>query len=145
MDISKLNFTITAEYDCDEGEGCYKSVENASWDKAVDMLGDLDSPTYISGYYHSMTICFNVTDKNGNPVEFPKKLMDDYDWILDEEEFSTWDKDEATSIPGDMIKLMEALKQTDEQYADSKKKEIKEKIARLEDEIKELKEELSKL
>lgn len=143
MDISKLKFTIAAEYDCDEGEGCYHEVKDASYDEAFHMVDALD--IYIKWYYHSMNIHFSIIDENGNPIKLPKSLEDDYGWILDPDGYYSWDKDEANSIPKDLVRFMKALKQDDAQNIKDKKKEIKSKIRKLEKEIKELKKELDSL
>lgn len=143
MDISKLRFDIYISYNCDEGEGCDATLENGTYKQAVKLVQDLDNRTYITGYYHSMCIfTFDVYDENGELLDFSTILDGDYEWI---QEYYTSDKDEATEIPENLLKFLEDLKNGDEGKRIREIEELKDRISKLKNELKEAEEKLAKL
>lgn len=112
MDVNKLKFDIYISYNCDEGEGCDATLEDGTYEQALKLVQDLDSMTYITGYYHYMSIDqFDVYDENGEPLDFSTILDGDYEWVSD---YCSSDKDEATEIPEYLMKFLEELKNVDE-------------------------------
>ena len=142
MDVNKLKFDIEIAYDCDEGEGD-ATLENGTYKQAVKLVQDLDNRTYITGYYHYMSIDqFDVHDENGELLDFSTILDGDYEWI---QEYYTSDKDEATEIPESLLKFLEDLKNGDEGKRTREVEELKDRISKLKNEIKEAEEKLAKL
>ena len=142
MDISKLKFDIYISYDCDEGEGD-ATLEDGTYEQAVKLVQDLDNRTYITGYYHYMSIDqFDVYDENGELLDFSTILDGDYEWI---QEYYTSDKDEATEIPEYLMKFLEDLKNGDEGKRTREVEELKNRISKLKNELKEAEENLAKL
>ena len=123
MDISKLKFSIEVTYDCDEGEGCYESVDNGTFDDAMKQ--------------------FDIEDENGELVEIDKILDGEFEWLADT--YSTSDKNEASDIPAGVIEFLEALKNGESWLRKSRIKELKKQIAKLEKKVVEAKEELEGL
>ena len=142
MDVSKLRFDIEITYSCDEGEGD-AILDNGTYEQAVKLVQDLDSRTYITGYYHYMSIDqFDVHDENGELLDLGTILDGDYEWI---QEYYTSDKDEATEIPENLLKFLEDLKNGDEGKRTREVEELKDKISKLKNELKEAEEKLAKL
>ena len=111
MDISKLKFDIYISYNCDEGEGCHTILEDSTYEQAVKLVQDLDSTTYITGYYHYISIdIFDVYDENGELLDLSTILNGDYEWVP---EYYASDKDEATETPELLLKFLEDLKNGD--------------------------------
>ena len=143
MDVNKLKFDIYISYDCDEGEGCDATLEDGTYEQAVKLVQDLDNRTYITGYYHYMSIDqFDVYDENGEPLDLGTILDGDYEWI---QEYYTSDKDEATEIPEYLMKFLEDLKNGDEGKRTREVEELKNRISKLKNEIKEAEEKLAKI
>ena len=143
MDVSKLRFNIEIAYDCDEGEGCNATLEDGTYEQAVKLVQNLDSRTYITGYYHYMSIDkFDIYDENGELLVLSTILDGDYEWI---QEYYTSDKDDATEIPEDLLKFLEDLKNGDEGKRTREVEEIKDRISKLKNELKEAEEKLAKL
>ncbi len=90
MDTSKLKFDIDVHYDCDEGIDGHKYLNDCTYEKAVNLISRLCQPTYITGYYHNMTVIIAVYDEQGNQLDLSKILDDDYEWLSDE--YYTTDK-----------------------------------------------------
>ena len=110
MDVSKLRFDIEITYSCDEGDGD-ATLEDGTYEQAVKLVQDLDSRTYITGYYHYMSIDqFDVYDENGEPLDLSTILGGDYEWVS---ECCSSDKDGATEIPEYLLKFLEDLKNGD--------------------------------
>ena len=144
MDTSKLKFDIYISYNCDEGEGCDATLEGGTYEQAVELIQDLDSRTYITGYYHSMDINqFDVYDENGEQLDFSTILGGDYEWVGDG--YYTGDKDEATETPECLLKFLEDLKNGDKGKKAREIKELKAKIKKLKKQLKETEEELAAL
>ena len=108
MDINKLKFDINVDYDCDEGIGCNRYLDNGTYEDAIKLFSLLKDRTYITGYYHAMTISIAVYDEQENQLDLSKILCGDYDWLDDE--YYTDDKIEATDLPGECLKFLKALK-----------------------------------
>lgn len=108
MDISKLKFDIDVCYDCDEGIGCGKHLEDGTYDQAMNLFSLLNRPTYITCYYHIMTINLVVYDEQGNQLDLSKILDGEYEWLNDE--YYTTDKSIATNLQGDCLKFLKDLK-----------------------------------
>ena len=143
MDVSKLRFDIEIAYDCDEGEGCDAILSDGTYEQAVKLVQDLDSRTYITGYYHYMSIDqFDVYDENGEHLDLGTILDGDYEWIS---EYCSSDKDEATEIPEYLMKFLEDLKNGDEGKRTREVEELKNRISKLKNELKEAEEKLAKL
>ena len=143
MDISKLKFDIYISYSCDEGEGCDATLEDGTYEQAVKLVQDLDNRTYITGYYHYMSIDqFDVYDENGEPLDLGTILDGDYEWVP---EYYSSDKDDATEIPEYLLKFLEDLKNGDEGKRAREVEELKTRIDRLKKELKEAEEKLAKL
>ena len=143
MDISKLRFDIYISYNCDEGKGCDATLENGTYKQAVKLVQDLDSGTYITGYYHYMSIdMFDVHDENGELLDFSTILDGGYEWIP---EYYSSDKDDATEIPEYLLKFLEDLKNGDEGKRTREIEELKTRIDKLKKELKEAEEKLDKL
>ena len=144
MDISKLKFDIDITYDCDEGEGCNATLEDGTYEQAVELIQDLDCRTYITGYYHYMSINqFDVYDENGEQLDLSTILDGDYEWVGDC--YDVIDKNEATEIPENLLKFLKDLKNGDKGKRDREVKELKARIKKLKKELKEAEEELAKL
>lgn len=127
MDISKLKFDIFIKYNCDEGEGCYELLEDGTYEQAKHLLETLDQRTYITGYYHWMSINqFDVYDENNELLDFSAILDGDYEWVGDG--YDTSDKDEASEIPENLLKFLEDLKNGDEGKKTRDVEDIKTKI-----------------
>lgn len=144
MDVSKLKFNIEVTYDCDEGEGCYESVDDGTFDEAMKLFSELDNRTWISGYYHYFSINqFDIEDENGEFIEIDKILDGEFEWLSDC--YNTSDKNEASEIPAGVIEFLDALKNGDAWFKQKQVKDLKERIAKLEEELKSAKKELAKL
>ena len=148
MDVSKLRFDIEITYSCDEGEGD-AILDNGTYEQAVKLVQDLDSRTYITGYYHCMSIfTFDVYDENGELLDLCTILDGDYEWVP---EYYSIDKDDATEVPGYLLELLEELvlleelKNGDEGKRAREVEELKTRIDKLKKELKEAEEKLSKL
>ena len=143
MDVNKLKFDIYISYNCDEGEGCHAILEDGTYEQAVKLVQDLDSMTYITGYYHYMSIDqFDVYDENGELLDFSTILDGDYEWVT---EYYSSDKDDATETPDYLLELLEELKNGDEGKRARDVEELKARIDRLKKELKEAEEKLAKL
>ena len=143
MDVNKLKFDIYISYDCDEGEGCDATLEDGTHEQAVKLVQDLDNRTYITGYYHYMSIDqFDVYDENGEPLDLGTILDGDYEWV---QEYYSSDKDDATEIPENLLKFLEDLKNGDEGKRARDVEELKDRISKLKNELKEAEEKLDKL
>lgn len=142
MDVSKLKFDIKIIYACDEGEGD-ATLEDGTYEQAVKLVQDLDSTTYITGYYHYMSIDqFDVYDENGELLDFSTILDGDYEWVT---EYYSSDKDKATETPDYLLELLEELKNGDEGKRTREIEELKTRIDKLKKELKEAEEKLAKL
>ena len=143
MDVSKLRFDIEITYSCDEGDGD-ATLEDGTYEQAVKLVQDLDSSTYITGYYHYMSIDqFDVYDENGEPLDLSTVLDGDYEWVGDG--YSASDKDEATETPELLLKFLEDLKNGDEGKRTREVEELKTRIDKLKMDLKEDEEKLAKL
>ena len=143
MDVNKLKFDIYISYDCDEGEGCDATLEDGTYEQAVKLVQDLDNRTYITGYYHYMSIDqFDVYDENGEPLDLGTILDGDYEWVP---EYYSSDKDDATEIPENLLKFLEDLKNGEEGKRTREVEELKDRISKLKNELKEAEEKLAKL
>jgi len=143
MDISKLKFDVNVDYDCDEGIGCNRYLDGGTYEEAIRLFSLLKNPTYITGYYHTMTINIAVYDEQGNQLDLSNILDGDYEWLDDE--YYTTDKNEATDLPGECLKFLKDLKKDDVQRKQSKVEKLKKKIAGLKVKIEEYEKELAKL
>ena len=141
MDVNKLKFDIEITYSCDEGEG--DAILNVgTYEQAVKLVQDLDSKTYITGYYHYISIdIFDVYDENGELLDLSTILNGDYEWVS---EYCSSDKDEATEIPEYLMKFLEDLKNGDEGKRAREVEELKTQIDKLKKELKEAEEKLAK-
>ena len=141
MDVSKLKFDIEITYSCDEGEGD-AILDVGTYEQAVKLVQDLDSRTYITGYYHYISIdIFDVYDENGELLDLSTILNGDYEWVS---EYCSSDKDEATEIPEYLMKFLEDLKNGDEGKRAREVEELKTQIDKLKKELKEAEEKLAK-
>ena len=113
MDVSKFKFDINVDYDCDEGMSCNKYLNDGTYEEAIKLFSSLEDPTYISGYYHIMTINIAVYDEQGNQLDLSKILDGDYEWLDDQ--YSTTNKIIATNLPRECLKFLEDLKKDDAQ------------------------------
>lgn len=144
MDVNKLRFDIYISYDCDEGEGCDATLEDGTYEQAVKLVQDLDSRTYITGYYHYMSIDqFAVYDENGELLDFSTILDGEYELVGDG--YSASDKDEATETLESLLKFLEDLKNGDEGKRAREVEELKDRISKLKNELKEAEEKLDKM
>lgn len=143
MDISKLKFDIDVHYDSDEGIDGHKYIKNGTYEKAVNLISYLCQPTYITGYYHRMTIIIAVYDEQGNQLDLSKILDGDYEWLNDE--YYVTDKNIATDLPRKCRKFLEDLKKNDVDRKQSKIKELKDKISNLKAQLEDAEKELVKL
>lgn len=143
MDVSKFKFTVNVKYDCDEGQGCYKCLEDGTYEEAVKLFESLDSRTWISGYYHYMSVNIEVYDLHDNQIDLSDVLEGEFEWLSDY--YSTSDKNEACAIPADVLRFLEALKKGDNWLNESKIVELETRIKNLEQEIVEAKKELEEL
>ena len=142
MDVSKLKFDIEITYACDEGEGD-ATLDNRTYEQAKHLIENLDQTTYITGYYHYMSIDqFDVYDENGELLDLGTILDGDYEWVP---EYYSSDKDEATEIPENLLKFLEDLKNGDEGKRARDVEELKDRISKLKNELKEAEEKLAKL
>ena len=142
MDVSKLKFDIEITYACDEGEGD-ATLDNGTYEQAKHLIENLDQTTYITGYYHYMSIDqFDVYDENGELLDLGTILDGDYEWVP---EYYSSDKDEATEIPENLLKFLEDLKNGDEGKRARDVEELKDRISKLKNELKEAEEKLAKL
>lgn len=141
MDVSKLRFDIEITYSCDEGEGD-AILDNGTYEQAVKLVQDLDSSTYITGYYHYMSINqFDVHDENGE-LDLSTILDGDYEWVP---EYYSNNKDDATEIPEYLLKFLEDLKNGEEGKRAREIEELKDRISKLKNDLKEAEEKLAKL
>lgn len=141
MDVSKLRFDIEITYSCDEGEGD-AILDNGTYEQAVKLVQDLDSSTYITGYYHYMSINqFDVHDENGE-LDLSTILDGDYEWVP---EYYSNNKDDATEIPEYLLKFLKDLKNGDKGKKTREVEELKARIKKLKNELKEAEEKLVKL
>ena len=143
MDTSKLKFDINVDYDCDEGIDCNMYLDDGTYDQAVNLFSRLRMPTYITGYYHTMTINIAIYDEQGNQLDLSKIIDGDYEWLDDE--YYTTDKNEATNLPGECLKFLKDLKKDDIQRKQSKVEKLKKKIADLKSKLEEYEKDLAKL
>lgn len=144
MDVSKLIFDICISYNCDEGEGCDAMLVDGTYEQAKHLLEKLDQKTWITGYYHWMSIDqFDVHDENGEQLDFSTILNGDYEWVGDG--YDANDKDEAGEIPENLLKFLEDLKNGDKGKRDREIKELKTRIEKLKKELKEAEEKLAEL
>ena len=144
MDVNKLRFDIYISYDCDEGEGCDATLEDGTYEQAVKLVQDLDSRTYITGYYHYMSIDqFAVYDENGELLDFSTILDGEYELVGDG--YSASDKDEATETLESLLKFLEDLKNGDEGKRAREVDELKDRISNLKNELKEAEENLANM
>lgn len=142
MDVNKLKFDIEIAYDCDEGEGD-ATLDNGTYEQDKHLIENLDQTTYITGYYHYMSIDqFDVYDENGELLDLGTILDGDYEWIS---EYCSSDKDEATEIPEYLMKFLEDLKNGDEGKRAREVEEIKTQIDKLKKELKEAEEKLDNM
>ena len=142
MDVSKLKFDIEIAYDCDEGEGD-ATLDNGTYEQAKHLIENLDQTTYITGYYHYISIDqFDVHDENGELLDLGTILDGDYEWVP---EYYSSDKDDATEIPENLLKFLEDLKNGDEGKRARDVEELKTRIDKLKKELKEAEEKLDKL
>ena len=143
MDVNKLKFDIEITYDCDEGEGCDATLEDGTYEQAKHLLEKLNQSTYITDYYHRMSIDqFDVYDENGELIDLSTILDGDYEWVP---EYYTSNKDNATEIPDNLLKFLEDLKNGDEGKMAREVEELKPRIDKLKKELKEAEEKLAKL
>lgn len=143
MDISKLKFDISVTYDCDEGEGCDRYLENGTYEEAVALFSDLKSRTWIDCYYHFMAINeFGIYDENGNELDLEKILDGEYSWIPD---YCTSNKSEASDTPAACLEFLEDLKNGKEGKKAREISELEKRIKELEEELKSCKDELARL
>ena len=106
------------------------------------MIEKLCEGTYITGYYHYMSIDqFDVHDENGE-LDLSTILDGGYEWVP---EYYSSDKDDATEIPEYLLKFLEDLKNGDEGKRAREVEELKTRIDRLKKELKEAEEKLAKL
>ena len=142
MDVSKLRFDIEIAYDCDEGEGD-ATLDNGTYEQAKHLIENLDQTTYITGYYHYISIDqFDVYDENGELLDLGTILDGDYEWVP---EYYSSDKDDATEIPENLLKFLEDLKNGDEGKRARDVEELKTRIDKLKKELKEAEEKLDKM
>ena len=143
MDVSKLKFDIEITYDCDEGEGCDAILSDGTYEQAKHLLEKLSQSTYITGYYHYISIDqFDVYDENGELLDLGTILDGDYEWVP---EYYSSDKDDATEIPENLLKFLEDLKNGEEGKRAREVEELKDRISKLKNELKEAEEKLAKL
>ena len=141
MDVSKLRFDIEITYSCDEGEGD-AILDNGTYEQAKHLIEKLCEGTYITGYYHYMSIDqFDVHDENSE-LDLSTILDGGYEWVP---EYYSSDKDDATEIPEYLLKFLEDLKNGDEGKRAREVEELKTRIDRLKKELKEAEEKLAKL
>ena len=140
MDTSKLKFDIDVHYDSDEGIDGHKYLNDCTYEKAVNLISRLCQPTYITGYYHNMTIIIVVYDEQGNQLDLSKILDGDYEWLNDE--YYATDKNIATDLPRKCRKFLEDLKKNDVERRLSKIKELKDKISDLRTQLEDAEKEL---
>ena len=143
MDVSKFKFTVNVRYDCDEGQGCDEFLEDGTYEEAVKLFERLDSRTWISGYYHYMSVNIEVYDLHDNQIDLSDVLDGEFEWLSDY--YSTSDKNEACAIPADVLRFLEALKNGDAWFKQKQVKDLKKRIAALEKELKSAKKELEAL
>ena len=142
MDVSKLRFDIEIAYDCDEGEGD-ATLDNGTYEQAKHLIENLDQTTYITGYYHYISIDqFDVYDENGELLDLGTILDGDYEWVP---EYYSSDKDDATEIPENLLKFLEDMKNGDEGKRAREVEELKTRIDKLKKELKEAEEKLDKM
>ena len=140
MDVSKLRFDIEITYSCDEGEGD-AILDNGTYEQAKHLIEKLCEGTYITGYYHYMSIDqFDVHDENGE-LDLSTILDGGYEWVP---EYYSSDKNDATEIPEYLLKFLEDLKNGDEGKRAREVEELKTRIDKLKKELKEAEEKLSK-
>ncbi len=144
MDTSKLTFNIDITYDCDEGEGCDAVLEDGTYEQAKHLLEKLGQKTWITGYYHRMSInLFDVYDENGEQLDLGTILGGEYVWVGNG--YETSDKGEASETPESLLKFLEDLKSGDEGKKAREANELKARIKKLREELKEAEEELAEL
>ena len=142
MDISKLRFDIEITYDCDDGAGD-AILDNGTYEQAKHVIEEFGGGAYINGYYHYVSIDrFDVHDENSELLDFSTILDGDYEWVP---EYYSSDKDEAGDIPGKLLDLLEDLKNGGDGKKDREVKELKTRIEKLKNELKEAEEKLAKL
>ena len=143
MDVNKLKFDIYISYNCDEGEGCDATLDNGTYEQTKHLIENLDQTTYITGYYHYISIDqFDVYDENGELLDLGTILDGDYEWVSD---YCSSDKDGATETPGYLLELLEELKNVDEGKRAREVDELKTQIENLKKELKEAEEKLAKI
>lgn len=142
MNVDKLKFDIAIAYDCDEGVGCEKNIEDSSYSDAVKLAADLESPTWIDHYYHYISISMAVYDEDGKPLDLNAILDGEYSWL---EDYSTSSKSEASEMPKALREFLEDLKLSKDERKTKDIEALQAKIADLEAELAEAKEELRRL
>lgn len=146
MDISKLKFDIRVSYDCAEGEGCSKRLDNGTYEQAVELFTDLDNRTWWKGYYRYMSIVVEVYEvDNSSEVQLDlEKILDgDYSWLADG--YSTSDVSDAMELPKACLEFLDALKNGEEWLGQKQITDLKNKIKQLEWELDNAKKELKEL
>lgn len=143
MDTNKLKFDINIDYDCDEGIGCNKYLDDGTYEEAIKLFSSLEDLTYITGYYHTVTINIAIYDENENQLDLSEILDGDYEWLNDE--YYTTDKNEATDLPRECLKFLKDLKKNDGERKQSKIKKLKNKISNLKAQLEDAEKELDKL
>lgn len=124
MDTSKLKFGIYISYNCDEGEGCNATLEDGTFEQAKHLLEDLEQRTWITGYYHYMSIDqFDVYDENDKQLDFSIILDGEYELVGNG--YSTSDKNEASETPECLLKFLKDLKNGDKGKKAREVKELK--------------------
>lgn len=108
MDVNKLKFDINVVYNCDEGIGCRKHLDDGTYEEAIKLFSSLEDRTYITGYYHTMTINIAVYDEQGNQLDLSEILDGNYEWLDDQ--YHTTDKNEASDLPEECLKFLKDLK-----------------------------------
>ena len=142
MDVEKLKFDITVTYDCDEGIGCEKSIEDGSYNDAVQLAEDLEAPTWIDHYYHYVSVSVDVYGEDGEPLDLNEILDGEYSWL---EDYCTSSKSEASEMPKALIEFLEDLKLSKDERKAKDIEALRAKIANLEAELVEAEEELRRL
>ena len=146
MDVSKLKFDIRVSYDCAEGEGCVKQLDDGTYEQAVSLFMDLDSKTWWNSYYRYMSISVGVYEvgKDGeDQLDLEKILGGEYSWLADD--YSTSDVSDAMELPKCCLDFLEALKNGEEWLGQKQIVDLKNKIKQLEWELDNAKKELADL
>ena len=146
MDINKLKFDIRVKYDCAEGEGCSKQLDNGTYEQAVSLFMDLDSRTWWNGYYRYMSVIVEVYEVGKDDevqLDLEKILSGEYSWLADD--YSTSDVSDAMELPKCCLEFLDALKNGDDWLNQKQIDDLKERIKNLEKELADAKKELEKM